>query len=160
MVYAMECLAPGGERGRDEAGVFGLMSKSLAGSDSLQREKLLSEFERSVAALWARAHFSLADATLRAVFERVIEDAARIHAAVRGAEVISGGVRLPRERLGRLGFSAAGLRLSFQSVLAELVGVLGMLTGQILTAPLYAALAEIAPLTLESRSGLHGQPAA
>jgi hypothetical protein len=95
---------------------------------------------RALSALWDRAHVTLGDVTLDAVFHRVWSTAVREHPVLapfnRGS---AGHLEIP----DLVGTRVEDLRPAVRFVLVECLAVIGRLTAEILTPGLQAALSTV-----------------
>jgi hypothetical protein len=111
-----------------------------AGPDA-SAEQVAAHLRDALAALWTRAHTSLGDVTLGAIFSRVVKTTKSKHPVLDRAGLRAGegdGVGLDSEAAGSL--SADELRRAAGEVLLEVLLVLGRLTGETLTPGLHAEL--------------------
>jgi hypothetical protein len=117
------------------------MKRATTGASS---ERLVGAFNDGFAALWQRAHQSLADITLSAIADRVLHSAAAQFPVLSGLNLTPAGLesRELRERAGRL----EGDRLAdgIHFILVEFLTVLGTLTAEILTPALHSELSKAA----------------
>jgi hypothetical protein len=103
----------------------------------------LDLFARALAALWERSRPTLSDVTLTAIFDRALH-------TTRDAAPLLGRLTLSGDGVGCEGLradtaaSADELAAAARLLLSELLGLLGALTAELLTARLRAALAAIA----------------
>ncbi len=104
------------------------------------RATLIEAFEESLCAVWVRARISLGGATLKAVFDRVLDDAKARHPYLGFVEVTFAGVRFHREDARPQLPPTEQLQAELDQVVAELVDVLGNLSGRVLALPLRAAV--------------------
>ena len=107
--------------------------------------QLIHCFERTVAALWARAHRTLGDVTLTAILGRVLHDAAERYPGFPSLAVAEQGIdaRELHARAHTVSMPEVSEATSF--VLTEFLSVLGNLTAEILTPALHTELAGIEP---------------
>jgi hypothetical protein len=97
----------------------------------------VAAFEEAFAALWRRARRTLGEVTLAAIVERALHASSLHHPAL--ARVRLDGDRLRCEAL--LASGEATLAPALRRALDELLTLLGLLTGEILTPSLHAELA-------------------
>jgi hypothetical protein len=100
-------------------------------------KRVIAEFEQAFARLWRRAQLALGDVTLTAIFERVLQTAREQFPFLATVDVGPTGIHGPTPTHDIDPEQAAA---GFRFVLVEFLTVLGMLTGQILTAALHAEL--------------------
>ncbi len=110
-----------------------------AAGDELSAPALISLLERALATLWNRASRTLGEVTLSAIVERVLYVASEEYpfVAINRSSATPG--RFEVRQLGAVQHDRR-LRTVVGFVIAELVGVLGALTDEILTPGLLAAL--------------------
>ncbi|MHB8875002.1 MAG: hypothetical protein ACYC8T_15060 [Myxococcaceae bacterium] len=119
-------------------------------ADDEAQGRLAAALEETLCAIWVRARMSLGGATLKAVFDRVLDGAKVRWPHLAFIEVTCAGVRFDREAGGLRKTSGETLAASFHHVARELVLVLGSLSGQVLTHPLRAAVDEVSALPRRS----------
>jgi len=113
-------------------------------AQGLPVEQLVAAFEAAFTALWGRAHQTLGDVTLSAIIDRVLYIAAERHPVTSVLELGATGVRWDAFRQRAAALPAEQLALGMRFVLLEFLSVLGKLTGEVLSAPLHAALEALA----------------
>lgn len=115
------------------------------GAKGLPGEQLAAAFEAAFTALWGRAHQTLGDVTLGAIVDRVLYVAAEQHPVTSGLVLDLTGVRFDAFRQQAASLPVGPLAEGVRFVLVEFLTVLGKLTGEVLSAPLHAELAALAP---------------
>jgi hypothetical protein len=104
---------------------------------------LVDVYERVLEALWRRAHQSLGEITLVAIFDRVLHHGAERFPHLAALKVETGGVRFEELRQAVETLEAARLDESLAGLVVELLRVLGTLTGEVLTPGLHAELLKV-----------------
>jgi hypothetical protein len=104
------------------------------------RERVLDCLEECLCAIWMRARVCLGGATLKTLFDRVLNQATPRWPHLNFAEVTCSGIRFDRTCAALEQASDLALVESFTHVLRELVTLLGNLSGQVLAQPLRAAV--------------------
>lgn len=99
--------------------------------------------EQAFRAIWTRAHVTLGDVTLTAIGDRILYDAAERFPILCGVRLEPPGISFEDLDLRSLDVSNLDAAVSF--VLAELLSVLGRITGEVMTPALHAAL-DAAPI--------------
>jgi hypothetical protein len=119
----------------------------------LPPDRLLQLFERTLGALWRRAHVTLGDVTLTAIVRRVLYTASEQFAVLASVEVDDKGPHHEKLHDRARDLDADHLREAIHFVLLELLTVLGNLTAEILTPALHAELScvEADPTNPESQ---------
>ncbi|HLM48507.1 MAG TPA: hypothetical protein VK458_31875 [Myxococcaceae bacterium] len=112
-------------------------------SGTLSQSELIDVLERSLDALWRRAHQSLGEVTLMAIVDRVLHQASEKYPHFAALEVETSGVHLGELRASAPALDVALLEESIVFLVAELLRVLGVLTGEILTPGLHAELRKV-----------------
>lgn len=106
---------------------------------------LLELFERAVHELWACAHETLSEITLRAIFDRVLSNASERYPMVASLKVSDAGVSFadfkPVQQAESL--ELRELDEAFRFVIVEFLAITGSLTDQVITPALHARLAKI-----------------
>jgi len=111
----------------------------------VQPSQLVQSFQDGFGALWLRAHQTLGDVTLTAIFDRVLHYAVERFPIMSSVRVETKGLRCDELReKAAAGVPLADLRPAIHFVLVEFLTVLGNLTADILTPSLHAALCEAA----------------
>lgn len=119
------------------AHVDAFIRRAAAGSSS---ERLVRSFEAAAFALWRRAHRTLGDITLTAIFDRVLYNAAEQHPLLASLEVGASGLDCEELREQSSGLDPDELAEGIRFLLEEFLSVLGNLTAEILTPALHAEL--------------------
>ncbi len=110
---------------------------------NLHGPALVDLYERTLDALWRRAHRSLGEITLMAIVERVLHHGTERFPHLAALKVETSGVQCGELRRGAEALDAALLDESFMFLLVELLRVFGTLTGEILTPGLHAELRQV-----------------
>ncbi len=127
-------------------------------AEGLPSDGLLSAFELAFSALWQRAHRTLGDVTLSAILDRVLIVTSERHPAFSSLEMDGRGIRsVDSLRQGAPALPAAELAAGLRFLLLEFLGVLGNLTGEILTPALHAELANAPIQATHASSRMHEQ---
>lgn len=114
-----------------------------AGAAADEGRRLLDD---ALSAVWRRAGGTLGDITLTAILERVLSDGATRFDVLRGASARFEDGRLLLRASGAASLAPGEVEDALLFVIAELIGVVGRLTADILTP---ALLEEVAALTPE-----------
>lgn len=132
-----------GEHARHQACVdlwMGVATKQVPSAQLIRR------FERTIEALWRRAHVTLGDVTLAAIVDRVLYTAAARFPSLAALEVEPSGVRFEALKRQAEGLNQDELVHGIRFALVEFLTVLGHLTAEILTPALHS---ELSRLTLD-----------
>jgi hypothetical protein len=104
---------------------------------------LVDVYERALDALWRRAHQSLGEITLMAIFDRVLHHGIERFPHLAALKVETSGVHFGELRQGAGALEAGRLDESLTCLVVELLRVLGTLTGEVLTPGLHAELGKV-----------------
>ena len=99
---------------------------------------LISTAERALGALWTRAHVSLGEATLRAIFTRVLRDAKAVHPVLSCIEVTRSGFAVRDQAV--VAAKTQDFQTAFPLLVLRLRTVLDQLTGGILSGEIKSAM--------------------
>jgi hypothetical protein len=112
-------------------------------SGKLSQSELIDVLERTLDALWRRAHLSLGEVTLMAIVDRVLHQATEKFPHLAALKVDTSGVNVGALRESAPALDVALLEESIVFLVAELLRVFGALTGEILTPGLHAELRKV-----------------
>ena len=110
---------------------------------TLAPDALVDVFERALDALWRRAHISLGQLTLMAIVDRVLHQGAEKYPHLSALKIETSGVRFGELRQKAPNLEVKFLEESLVFLMLELLRVLGVLTGEILTPGLHAELRKV-----------------
>lgn len=111
-------------------------------------EQLVSAFEQAVDSLWRRTEFTLGSITLSAIVARVLHDVSGECPLLATLKLADGtGIQFDELRQRVRAEDVEHLRKGMRRFLLQFVGVIGNLTGQILTPALHAELQKTTPDT-------------
>ncbi|QSQ23524.1 hypothetical protein JY651_00625 [Pyxidicoccus parkwayensis] len=119
----------------------------------LSQQELVDVFERVLATLWCRAHLSLGDITLMAIVDRVLHEGVRVYPHLAPLKVEASGTDFGALREAAPRVAVALLEESLVFLVVELLRVLGVLTGEILTPGLHAELRKVQVRPADERGG-------
>jgi len=102
-------------------------------------ERLSVFFGYAMHALWRRSSVTLNDVTLMVIFDRALIICQEEHPLLDLVKLDAVGVNLDELKQGRQ-YSATQLHQAFRCLIIEIITIVGSLTAEILTAPLYNEL--------------------
>lgn len=120
---------------------------------TLSRDGLVDLYDRVLDALWRRANMSLGEITLMAIVDRVLHQGTEKFPHLAALKVETSGVHLGPLRPAVPDLDQALLDESLAFLVAELLRVLGALTGEILTPGLHAELHKVRVPSAEEKGG-------
>jgi hypothetical protein len=106
----------------------------------LRNEELVAVFERTMAALWRRAHDTLGEVTLTAIVDRILYIASEQYPVLSTLKIDRTGIRFDDFRTQEGTHEDAQLIEAMRFVVVEYLSVLGNLTADVLTPALHAQL--------------------
>lgn len=121
--------------------------------ETMSPEALVSIYERTLDALWRRAHMSLGEITLMAIVDRVLHDGTGKFPHLAALKVETSGVQFGALRLAAQGVDPVLLDESLAFLVVELLRVFGTLTGEILTPGLHAELRKVRVHPVDDKGG-------
>lgn len=110
---------------------------------TLPRHTLVDVFERALDALWRRAHLSLGEITLMAIVDRVLHQGTEQFPHLALLKVETGGLNFSELRQSARSLDGELLERSLVFLVCEVLRVLGVLTGEVLTPGLHAELRKV-----------------
>jgi len=114
---------------------------------------LVDVYERALDALWRRAHQSLGEITLMAIFDRVLHQGIERFPHLAALKVEASGMHFGELRQAAGTLETARLDESLACLVVELLRVLGTLTGEVLTPGLHAELLRVRVLSVDGKGG-------
>lgn len=109
----------------------------------LSQPELVDVYERTLDALWRRAHMSLGEVSLMAIVDRVLHQGTDRYPHLAVLKVETSGVQFGELRQVAPSLDMAVLDESLTFLVVELLRILGSLTGEILTPGLHAELRKV-----------------
>lgn len=119
----------------------------------LSQQELVDVFERALKALWSRAHQSLGEVTLMAIVDRVLHEGVDAYPHLAPLKVEPRGADFGALREAAPRVDVALLEESLVFLAVELLRVLGVLTGEILTPGLHAELRKVQVRPADEKGG-------
>ena len=119
----------------------------------LSQHELVDVYERTLDALWRRAHMSLGEVSLMAIVDRVLHQGVERFAHLAALRVESSGMHFEELRVNAPTLEVARLEESLRFLVIELLRVLGTLTGEILTPGLHEELRKVRPGAEDKKGG-------
>jgi hypothetical protein len=110
---------------------------------TLSQHELVEVYERTLDALWRRAHLSLGEVSLMAIVDRVLHEGTELYPHLAVLKVETSGVQFGELRQVAPSLDKAVLEESLTFLVVELLRVFGALTGEILTPGLHAELHKV-----------------
>jgi len=110
---------------------------------TLSQHELVDLYERALDSLWRRAHLSLGEVSLMAIVDRVLHEGTERFPHLAALKLETSGVQCGVLRHAASALEPAVLEESLSFLVAELLRVLGSLTGEILTPGLHAELLKV-----------------
>ena len=109
----------------------------------MSQHELVDLYERALDSLWRRAHLSLGEVSLMAIVDRVLHEGTERFPHLAALKLETSGVQCGVLRHAASALEPAVLEESLSFLVAELLRVLGSLTGEILTPGLHAELLKV-----------------
>jgi hypothetical protein len=106
-------------------------------------DQMAELFEKAMFALWHRTHSALGDITVAAIVDRVLYNATEEYPILCSLKLGATGVDFAEFRAQAGSLHDGDLREAIQSVLVELLTVVGNLTAEILTPALHSELSRV-----------------
>jgi len=120
---------------------------------TLSPHELVDVYERTLDALWRRAHLSLGEITLMAIVDRVLHQGTEKFPHLVVFKVETSGVQFRDLRLAAPSLDRALLEKSLEYLVLELLRVFGVLTGEILTPGLHQELRKVRVRSADEKDG-------
>jgi hypothetical protein len=122
-------------------------------SGKLSQSELVDVLERTLDALWRRAHMSLGEVTLMAIVDRVLHQSSEKFPHLAALKVETSGVNVSELRASAPTLDVQLLEESTLFLVVELLRVFGALTGEILTPGLHAELRKVKGRSTDGKGG-------
>ncbi|MFL5356857.1 hypothetical protein [Archangium sp.] len=117
----------------------------------LPQHELVDVYERTLDALWRRAHLSLGEVSLMAIVDRVLHQGTEQYPHLAALKVETSGVQFGELRQVSSALDKVLLEESLTFLVVELLRVFGALTGEILTPGLHAELRKVQVRTADEK---------
>ena len=122
-------------------------------AEGLSPHELVDVYERALDVLWRRALMSLGEITLMAIVDRVLHLGAERFPHLVVLKVETSGVHFGELRISTQSLDRAFLEESLDCLVIELLRVLGVLTGEILTPGLHQELRKVRVRSADEKDG-------